>query len=149
MPDLSKRFRLGKRIIPRQNLLMTPTTEPAKRIATLFRRKLTTSWSPKEVKQYKQLVKQGCFNDLDDLCLVETYYVFNIKKPDNYLRKDLYTFLNNWHGEVDRARAWSTHHKAKVRKANPNHQFGNATEDDFKKAGTEAKKMVEELRERI
>jgi hypothetical protein len=129
--------------------LMTPTTPTAKRIATLFRRKLSTAWSPKEIKQYKMLVKSKCFENLDDLVLVETYYVFNEKKPNNYLRKDLYTFLNNWHGEVDRARTWAEHNKRKVKKANPNHEFGTATDDDFKRVSEEAKKMVADLRAKL
>lgn len=121
---------------------MTPTTEPARRIATLFCRKLSTNWSEKEIKSYKQLVKQECFDTLDDLRLVETYYIFNKKKPDNYLRRELYTFLNNYLGEVDKARAWAQTHKAKVRKANPPRNNGLA-EDEFKRIGTIA---IEELR---
>ena len=126
---------------------MTPTTEPAKRISTLFRRKPSTPWSDKEVRAYRHLYKLGCFKTLDDLRLVETYYVFNLKKPDHYLRRDLYTFLNNYLGEVDRARLWAETNQAKVRKANPPRpELGSATDEDFKRAGTTAKKMVEELR---
>jgi hypothetical protein len=128
---------------------MTPTTNEAKRIATLFRRKLTTNWSVKEVKAFKVLMKQGCFNDPDDLRLVETYYVFNMKKEGNYLRKDLYTFLNNFLGEVDRARTWSEHNQSKVRKANPRHEFGPATEKDFERVGEAARKMVEDLKKSL
>ena len=125
---------------------MTPTTEPARRIATLFCRRLTTNWLPKEIKAYKLLVKLGYFKNLDDLILVETYYVFNEKKPDSYLRTNLYAFLNNYAGEVDKARTWAGHHKAKVKKANPRHVFGTATDEDFKNAGEEAKKMIANLK---
>lgn len=131
---------------------MTPTTEPAKRIATLFKRRLSTAWSEREIRAYKKLVKQGCFTDPDDLRLVETYYVFNQKKEANYLRKDLLTFLNNFTGEVDRARTWAQHHKGKMNRANPKPsliKLGPATDEDFEHARDIAKQEIERLRQQL
>jgi hypothetical protein len=89
-----------------------PTSEPAKRIATLFHRKLTTAWSEKEVKTFRKLVRDHCFSDLGDLTLVERYYFVERKKGDKGIhRRDLATFLNNWTGELDRARAWEQRRK--------------------------------------
>lgn len=46
--------------------------------------------------------------DLNDLALVEKYYEFERKKGDKGIhRRDLATFLNNYGGEVDRARLWA------------------------------------------
>jgi hypothetical protein len=85
-----------------------PTSEPAIRIAKLFGRKLTTEWSPKEIKAFKLLKPE-----LDDLALIEVYYEFERKKGgDGWHRRDLQTFLNNYLGELDRARAWRENPKA-------------------------------------
>jgi len=80
-----------------------PTTESAKRIASLFARRLTTAWSEKEVKAFKSLGDVAP----DDLAAIERYYaVERAKGPDaGRHRRDLLTFLNNFPGEVDRARA--------------------------------------------
>lgn len=93
---------------------MCPTTEPAIRIARLFNRRTTTSWSEKEVRQYRKLVKHGCFTTLDDLEVIERYYFVERKKENGIHRRDLYTFLNNFSGELDRARAWEQKNKKKI-----------------------------------
>lgn len=91
---------------------MTPTTEPAQRIAIMFNRRLTTPWSDKEIKAYRILVKDRCFTKLDDLGLLERYYAFERRKGDKgFHRRDLPTFLNNYRGELDRARYWDAKHK--------------------------------------
>lgn len=69
------------------------------RIESLFRRKLITEPSDGEVKAFKKI---GVI-DPDDLSLIERYYRAEIKDQD-YRRRDLQTLLNNWKGEVDRAR---------------------------------------------
>jgi hypothetical protein len=92
-----------------------PTVEITKRIAAMMRRKLTTHWSDKELKQYKKLYKSHCFDDLSDLSLMERYYAFERKKGDNGRhRRDLITLLNNWQGELDRATAWAELHPIRV-----------------------------------
>ena len=73
-----------------------PTSETAKRIATIFKRRHTTAWSDKEIAAFKALGEI----DLDDLTLLERYYA----SPVPYLRHDLGTFLNNFAGEIDRAK---------------------------------------------
>lgn len=88
-----------------------PTTEPAKRLGILFGRRLGTAWSEKEIKAYKQLFKSGCFTDLNDLALVERYTIAQRRKGNNgHHRRDLITLLNNFMGELDRAREWNLKH---------------------------------------
>lgn len=41
----------------------------------------------------------------EDLAAIERYYREEIPKDKDYRRRDLLTLLNNWNGEVDRARA--------------------------------------------
>lgn len=90
----------------------TPTSEPARRIATLFHRKLTTAWSEKEIKAFRKLVRAKCFETMDELTLIERYYFVERKKGDKGIhRRDLSTFLNNFSGELDRARAWEHRRK--------------------------------------
>lgn len=85
-----------------------PTSEPAKRIAALFHRKLTTAWSEKEIKTFRKLVKLHCFDDLSDLALIERYYASERRKERGIHRRDLSTFLNNFLGELDRANDWAS-----------------------------------------
>lgn len=87
-----------------------PTTDAAKRIGILFRRRPTTPWDEKEVKQFRRLAKIRCFEDLTDLALVERFYFSERKKrakgQKGYDRRSLITFLNNFTGEVDKAKDW-------------------------------------------
>lgn len=92
-----------------------PTSEPAKRIAAIFHRQLTTSWSEKEIKQFRSLVKDGCFESMDGLAIVERCYKkqWPPNRDKNILRHDLITFLNNYRGELDKATAWNEAHPIK------------------------------------
>jgi hypothetical protein len=79
----------------------TPTSPQAIRIAELFRRRPTTPWSAKEIRSYKAI---GVI-DPEDLELVCRYTEAERAKGDQGIhRRDLATFLNNFHGELDRAR---------------------------------------------
>ena len=83
-----------------------PTSEPAQRIASLFSRRLTTPWSKKEVKAFKAI---GPIESAD-LDVIFRYYAAERAKGDTgpeggRHRRDLATFLNNFTGELDRARA--------------------------------------------
>ena len=78
-----------------------PTTDTARRIAALFGRQPKTKWLDKEIRAYRDLGEI----ETADLVLVESYYTAERKKPDGVHRRDLGTFLNNFAGELDRARA--------------------------------------------
>lgn len=81
-----------------------PTTRTAQRIATLFNRRLTTPWSVAEIRAFKLC---GMVTDAE-LELVEKYYASERAKGEMGIhRRDLCTFLNNWRGELDRARAFA------------------------------------------
>ena len=79
-----------------------PTTEAAQRIAHLFDRRFTTPWSDKEIAAFKKAKPQ-----VSDFEVIVRYYAQERAKPDNkgIHRRDLLTFLNNYAGELDRARA--------------------------------------------
>jgi len=79
-----------------------PSTPQAARIAALFSRRPTTAWSEKESKALRAI---GEIHD-DDLALIEAYYAAERAKGDiGWHRRDIGTFLNNFSGELDRARA--------------------------------------------
>ncbi len=95
---------------------MIPETEIAKRISTLFKRRIDTHWSEKEVRRYRQLVKDKCLTNVDQLDLIERYYVYQRKRENGIHRRDLYTFLNNFSGELDRARAWDEEMRERLKR---------------------------------
>lgn len=86
-----------------------PSHPNALRLAAVFHRRATSAWTDKEVRAFKKL---GHI-DPADLDAVEAYYGAHWP-PDrekNILRHDLITFLNNFHGEVDRAQMWRKREK--------------------------------------
>lgn len=70
------------------------------RLNSVFRRKDSTKWSLKEERAYKAIKPVA----EDELKLIEAYYSASIKPENDIRRKDLGTLLNNFPGEVDRAR---------------------------------------------
>lgn len=73
-------------------------TSLQKRIGSWFKRRESTKWSDKELKALRGVIKLG--TPPEDIDLLEAWY----NSGDTYLRKDIITLLNNWGGEIDRAR---------------------------------------------
>lgn len=70
------------------------------KINSLFNRRESTQWSEKELRAYRKLSI-----DPEDLELLSRYYLAtDIPEDKNIRRRDIVTLLNNWPGEVDRAR---------------------------------------------
>jgi hypothetical protein len=69
------------------------------RINSWFRRKDTTKWSDKEIRAFRKISK-----DPEEIDLLESYYTATIEKREDYRRRNIETLLNNWNGEVDKAR---------------------------------------------
>ncbi len=129
---------------------MIPTTYTAKRISTLFRRRLDTSWSEKEVKQYRRLAKDNLMTP-ENLELLERYYVYQRKKENGIHRRDLYTFLNNFAGELDRAQAWDEEQrerlKRKVRRPlDADDGLKPVDDSEFQRLGDLARKELERFK---
>lgn len=80
-----------------------PTSDRAKRIADLFKRRHSTPWSDKEIAAFRKIKD----HPEEDFALVEEFYR---RSGSEYLRKELQTFLNNFLGEVDKATAWKGKH---------------------------------------
>ncbi len=90
-----------------------PTSPVALRFAAIMHRQPTTPWNEKkEIKNFRAMSKTVREEDLQ---LVERYYKANWppRTSQNHLRHDLATLINNWQGEVDRARIWCDAHPVK------------------------------------
>jgi hypothetical protein len=77
----------------------------------MFHRKPSTPWSEKEIRRFKTLMIA-----VGDLELIERYYVYQRKRENGIHRRDLYTFLNNFSGELDRARAWDEEMRERLKR---------------------------------
>lgn len=69
------------------------------RICTIMHRRAGTKWSDKERKALNKIFPAP----EEDIAAIEAYYSATITTQD-YRRKDVGTLLNNWSGEVDRAK---------------------------------------------
>lgn len=69
-----------------------------KRLNALYGRRETTAWSVKEERTFSELLKHSEFES--ELAEIERFYLSGYK----YRRQDIQTLLNNWSGELDRAR---------------------------------------------
>lgn len=68
------------------------------RVGSMMKRRPTTAWSEKEMKALKFVLTLE--TPEEDILTLERYY-----GTDNpYLRRDILTLLNNWNGEIDRAK---------------------------------------------
>lgn len=80
------------------------TTNLRIRLGGIYARKPETKWSDKEVKSLKSLKI-----DPDDLLLIEEFYrAESTPAQDLYRRTSLLTLINNWNGEVDKAKNWKS-----------------------------------------
>jgi hypothetical protein len=80
-----------------------------------LKRRPTTNWSQKEISKLKEIVPLHS----EDIALMERYYLSDCP----YLRKDVYTLLNNWNGELDRARDYLDRQKPSSTQEEGNHGF--------------------------
>jgi hypothetical protein len=130
---------------------MTLRDELQQAVAMLFNRRLGTMWSDKELKAFNRLITLGCLNDLEQIRVVSRYYGFERRKGQKGIyRRDLYTFLNNFNGELDRAMAW-----AETNPINRNHSknFGQIqpkseqSDEEWQRISAQAKVEFERFKE--
>lgn len=68
-------------------------------IGKMFGRREGTLWSVAEAVALKSVNPSP-----EEIALMGTYYLAHIAKDQDFRRRDLLTLLNNWNGELDRAR---------------------------------------------
>lgn len=76
----------------------TPINVMKAKLCSWFNRRLTTPWSDKEDRAMRSVM--ALKTPPEDLEALESYY----KSNDQYRRRDILTLLNNWNGEIDRAK---------------------------------------------
>ena len=104
------------------------------RIGSWFNRRESTVWSEKEIKSLKAVAKLN--TTPEDIDALEKYY----RSGAEYLRRDIFTLLNNWNTEIDRARGRQTTTNAQgstFRPANQNEprrekRISELTEEDYR-----------------
>jgi hypothetical protein len=74
------------------------------KVEALMKRRTSTPMSPKEAQAYKAAMPSILAMTEDDWQAMERFYA--APQGETYARKDLATLLNNWNGEIDRAKAW-------------------------------------------
>ena len=70
-----------------------------------FSRRESTKWSDKEMKGLRSVIRLETAED--DLQMLTKYYSADLPGNQDYRRRDVFTLLNNWSGEIDRARSFS------------------------------------------
>jgi len=79
------------------------------RAEKIFRRRLDTVPSIREKQAFKNNADAIKATPEEDWKCLEAFY--SAPQQQTYARKDLPTLLNNWSGEIDRARAWCQTHR--------------------------------------
>ena len=75
-------------------------------VGSWFRRRPDTAWSVKEMKSLREVLANPV--SLKEVELLKRYYTSkHIPSEKDYRRRDILTLLNNWNGEIDRARKWA------------------------------------------
>lgn len=72
------------------------------RIGKLLGRRDSTAWSKKELDALRQIGEPP----EDELAMIEKFYAAEIPKADDYRRTTMQILLNNWTGEIDKARLY-------------------------------------------
>lgn len=85
-------------------------SELGARIAEWFGRRRSTVWTSKERKALK--IVEGSRTTPEDIDLLEQFYQAAMPEDKDWRRRDLVTLLNNWNGEIDKARRWQNELRA-------------------------------------
>jgi hypothetical protein len=105
------------------------------KLCAWFNRRLTTPWSEKEDRALRAVLTLE--TPQEDFEVLEAYYLSN----DPYRRRDILTLLNNWNGEIDRAKGKKNgSHKQELKPTDRNFGVGQ----DPAEAGRIAAAAVEQ-----
>lgn len=101
----------GRRVLPerwrnipkqdRRNHKVLCNNRLMERIGKWFGRRDDTLWTLAEGIALNEIRPPN-----EDVAVLEGYYLALIDRDTDYRRRDLITLLNNWNGELDRARIW-------------------------------------------
>lgn len=84
-------------------------TETELRVGALMKRRPSTPMSPSEARAYKGALPAIKAMTEEDWQILEAFY--QAPQQKTFARKDMGALLNNWNGEVDKAKEWAKTHK--------------------------------------
>jgi hypothetical protein len=94
----------------RKQTRVNANSKAMNRIGRFFNRREGTLWSVAEAVALKNVAPTS-----EEIQIMEIYYLDgSIEKDSDFRRKDLITLLNNWSGELDRARIFMTENGFKL-----------------------------------
>jgi len=97
-------------ITERKQTRVRANSKAMNRIGKFFGRRDGTLWSVAEAVSLQTVSPTQ-----EEIQIVESYYLDDsLEKGSDYRRKDLSTLLNNWSGELDRARIFMTENGIKI-----------------------------------
>lgn len=76
------------------------------RVEKFFNKRETTPWDKSELSAWKSAEKIVAETPESDLLLLGEFY--SAPQLETYSRKTLATLLNNWNGEMEKARSWKS-----------------------------------------
>lgn len=95
-----------------------PKSDEAKKIADIFHRRHGTEWADNEITGFRKIKDAIALKDLE---LIHKWYESErAKGEEGRQRRNLDTFLNNYLGELDKAREWEASMKRKSGNLNGN-----------------------------
>lgn len=80
---------------------------PLLRAKAIFRIRPGTPLDAGQTRAWRRAAELVAATAEEDWSALEAYYSAEIPQRDNYRRRDLATLLNNWSGEITRARDWA------------------------------------------
>ena len=96
----------GKRltVAEKKRVKVDYTTPIMIRIGKWFGRRESTYWTMAEAEALEQISPMATI-DSGEIEILEEYYTRVLPAGNDPRRRDLLTLLNNWYGEIDRAKA--------------------------------------------
>jgi hypothetical protein len=100
------------------------------RAMALFRMRPATPLDRSSARAWKTAATAVAATTADEWATLEAYYADDIPPKDDYRRRDLSTLLNNWSGELTRARRWAEQAGFDPQKSAKKEKRGAAPEPD-------------------
>ena len=104
METLSKPLPKGLETLKDKDKDKDKEKEMQLRAGTLLRKRADTLWDHAEIRAYAKNKSVIAATDEADWLVLEKFYA--APQAETFARKSLATLLNNWNGEIDRAKNW-------------------------------------------
>lgn len=124
--------------------------EVLNRVKKLFKKRDSTPLDRSEQKAWKEAQASVEATSDEEWQLLEWAYSRRTGDAFTFRRKNMATLLNNWNGEIDRARVWAGRGGFRFSSSRKlSYDKPQSTDADFKAAGAVAAQWVAELKKQI